>query len=348
MINHSESTIEELWIHHIGRYTDQEGITFSDTSIAIEDESLDEQIKKYFFENFKEPSFYALTFSTGEVEQNPMHQICKEIFNDPSTLSKNAIAISKYLYDHSRHPNIKAGDLLIGFVRDVLIDDELVDALCIFKSENKEAFITLEYDGSKYQLDNVQGIHTEKLDKACIIFNTDQDSGYKICAMDRSNREKEAQFWIQEFLNITPRSDDYHFTKNMIQATKHFIKDRMKPLYDIDKADEAYMMQRSKEYLQNEEEFNQGEYTRKVFKEDAVIQEFEFFREDYKTERKVELADNFAINLDAVKNQSKVFKSVLKLDKNFHVYIHGNKSMIEKGVDDSGRKYYKLFYDEER
>jgi len=37
----------------------------------------------------------------------------------------------------------------------------------------------------------------------------------------------------------------------------------------------------------------------------------------------------------------------LKLDGNFHVYIHGNKDMIERGVDDDGRKYYKLYYEEE-
>jgi hypothetical protein len=38
---------------------------------------------------------------------------------------------------------------------------------------------------------------------------------------------------------------------------------------------------------------------------------------------------------------------VLKLDKNFHIYIHGGRDMIERGVDESGRKYYKIYYNEE-
>jgi hypothetical protein len=49
----------------------------------------------------------------------------------------------------------------------------------------------------------------------------------------------------------------------------------------------------------------------------------------------------------AVKKQQRIYKSVLKLDKNFHIYIHGNTDLIEKGVDMDGRKYYKIYYQEE-
>jgi hypothetical protein len=48
-----------------------------------------------------------------------------------------------------------------------------------------------------------------------------------------------------------------------------------------------------------------------------------------------------------VKKQSRVFKSVLKLDRNFHIYIHGDKDLIERGVEKDGRKYYKIYYREE-
>ena len=61
----------------------------------------------------------------------------------------------------------------------------------------------------------------------------------------------------------------------------------------------------------------------------------------------MELADSFEISAQAVKKQARVFKNVLKLDKNFHIYIHGNREMIEQGVDENGRKYYKIYYEEE-
>jgi len=58
---------------------------------------------------------------------------------------------------------------------------------------------------------------------------------------------------------------------------------------------------------------------------------------------------SFDISRAAVKKQSRVFKSVLKLDKNFHIYIHGNKELIEKGFDDDkSMNYYKVYFKEEQ
>ena len=40
--------------------------------------------------------------------------------------------------------------------------------------------------------------------------------------------------------------------------------------------------------------------------------------------------------------------SVLKLDKNFHIYIHGDKKLIEKGFDDGkAMSFYKVYFKEE-
>jgi len=61
-----------------------------------------------------------------------------------------------------------------------------------------------------------------------------------------------------------------------------------------------------------------------------------------------QIADNFEISAQAVKRQARVFKSVLKLDKNFHIYIHGSRELIEKGYDEAMNKhYYKIYFDEE-
>ena len=55
---------------------------------------------------------------------------------------------------------------------------------------------------------------------------------------------------------------------------------------------------------------------------------------------------NFLKSLEP--KQEKSFKSVLKLDKNFHIYIHGDRQLIEKGTDADGRKFYKVYYDKEK
>lgn len=78
-----------------------------------------------------------------------------------------------------------------------------------------------------------------------------------------------------------------------------------------------------------------------------VIDSFRNFDESYQKYNGLELQPSFEISLQAVKKQARIFKSVLKLDRNFHVYIHGNREWIEQGIDEDGRKYYKLFYQEE-
>ena len=40
------------------------------------------------------------------------------------------------------------------------------------------------------------------------------------------------------------------------------------------------------------------------------------------------------------------YKSIIKLDKNFHIYVHGDRSKIEHGEDDKGR-FYKLYFNAE-
>ena len=61
------------------------------------------------------------------------------------------------------------------------------------------------------------------------------------------------------------------------------------------------------------------------------------------------IADVFEISGNAVKKQQRVYKSVLKLDKNFHIYIHGDRELIEKGFDDGkSMNYYKVYFREEQ
>jgi hypothetical protein len=77
-----------------------------------------------------------------------------------------------------------------------------------------------------------------------------------------------------------------------------------------------------------------------------VIQSFTQYKSDYQKESGLDIADNFTISDSAVKKQARIYKNVIKLDKNFHIYIHGNRDMIEQGNDEKG-KYYKIYYKEE-
>ena len=80
--------------------------------------------------------------------------------------------------------------------------------------------------------------------------------------------------------------------------------------------------------------------------DDEVINSFNAFKTQYEHERDYVLSDDFAINDAAVKKNARLLKSIIKLDKNFHIYVHGDRKKLQQGQDENG-KYYMLYFEEE-
>ena len=79
-----------------------------------------------------------------------------------------------------------------------------------------------------------------------------------------------------------------------------------------------------------------------------LIQSYDTFRTEKSEENNVFQQEEMSISKPAVKKSKKFIRSVIKLDKNFHVYVHGNRDDIDQGFDDNKQKsYYKLYYKEE-
>jgi len=348
MINYREASLNQVAVHFIGNEFENENIILSPKLMDISEEDVYQNLVKYFLSNFKEPEFFTFNQTAGDLELNPIYSFVSNVFEHEENLYEQSIQIANFLFEKSKHHNIKSGELFVFLVKNVLVEDEMVDALGIFKSENKDAFLRMFLnENNEFEPQCDLGTNMAKLDKACIIFNTDKDSGYKIVNIDHSNRYKEAQYWRDDFLNISHRSDDYHHTKNYIQLTKNFVKDRLPSQFDKDKSEQAQTMNRSFEYFSKQEKFDQSEYETRVFKDDQIVEAFQEYKSEFETQKKTTLFNEFDISDYAVKKQSKVFKSVIKLDKNFHIYVHTNQDLIEKGIDEYGRKYYIIYYEDE-
>ena len=91
------------------------------------------------------------------------------------------------------------------------------------------------------------------------------------------------------------------------------------------------------------------EFAIEVMAQPEVIDSFNSFCSDYQQQRDIRIEDNFEISNTAVKKQSRFMKSVIKLDRNFHIYVHGNNQYIRKGYDEeTGMNYYQLFFNAEQ
>ncbi len=287
------------------------------------------------------------TFSNEDFTLNPLFQFAQTIFADNSLLGEVSGSIAKHLYQVSTHPNIKSGDLCIALFDDIAYEDQMIQALGIFKSETKDEFlkITKEYEG--YDISSDIGLSLNKLDKACLIYNIEPENGYVLSVIDRSNGNSEAQYWREAFINSRPLQDEYLKTLSYMNMAQTYISHQIAEEFEVERPDQIDLLNKSAQYFKEKESLSQEEFKNEVLQHEDLIQSFEAYSESYQAEMNVDLSEDFGLSKKAVKKTAKDFKSVLKLDKNFHVYIHGDRTMIERGTDEDGRKYYKLYYEQE-
>ncbi len=256
------------------------------------------------------------------------------------------VSLAKHLYEQSTHPKIKGGEFYTVYFKDYILDGEVVDAIGLFKSENKDTFLKVFPSGEDFEIESQQGININKLDKGCLIFNTERENGYVVAVVDNTNKGVEAQYWMDDFLHIRQRKDEYHNTQNILSLCKNFVKNELPQHFEVSKADQVDLLNKSVKFFKDNENFNMTEFANEVIGQPDIINSFNQFKSSFQQDYDVEIADNFAISESAVKKQARSLKSVIKLDKNFHIYIHGDRELIEQGEDKKG-KFYKVYYQEE-
>jgi hypothetical protein len=347
MFEFSEAQIQGLAIHKVGSKAREGEITLAKTLTQITDNSIAEILKAYFLSPFKQPEFFNFTHE-AELELNEVYSYSQKIFRQPDLLFEQSLNIAKHLYQSSNHPNIKEGELYVAYLTNCVVEGELVDALGLFKSESKDIFLRVYQEGGGFEVEQHQGISIKKLDKGCLIFNTEKEFGYKVVAIDNTNKADEARFWKEIFLMIKPRQDNFYQTNGYMSLCKDFVKEVLYNDSKMDRADQVTLLNKTREYFSKTDVFNQEEFEEKVIHKPEVVEAFRDYKDTYQTDLGCNLKDSFTISIDAAKQAKKYFKSVIKLDKNFHVYIHGGRDRVDKGFDhDKGLNYYTLYFDAE-
>jgi hypothetical protein len=347
MIEAVESIIQSVSVHHVGNASLEQPLKLSDEPLELEQEKIIGLLKTYFLSNFNTPEYYSFTFANQDFTLNPLYKFAAEIFDDPGLLHENSIHIAKQLYDASQHPNIKSGELFVTYFSALSINGQHTEAVGFFKSESKDSYLKLKSYSNQYDIASDEGINVKRLDKGCLILNIERDSGFKVLIVDNSNRI-DTQFWKQGFLNLAPWSDAYHHTQQYMSMTREFVANQVSEEFNVSKADQIDLLNRSVNFFKNNEQFSQAEFETEVLGDAKVIESFRNYGKNFMANADLDIEDSFEISAHAVKQQARVFKSVLKLDKNFHIYIHGDRQLIEKGFDESvGKHFYKIYFDHE-
>ncbi|MBN1182042.1 MAG: nucleoid-associated protein [Bacteroidales bacterium] len=340
-----ESVLDRLIIHKVGNKAAEENYYLAREETTTDDE-LKDLLTHYFLSAFKSEELYHF-YHDSNLDLNEVYSFVSGIFNDPESLPENSVSLAKYLYNQSVHPQIKGGEFYVVYFKDCTYDGETMDAVGLFKSENKVTYLAVEQGKDGFDIEQREGININKLDKGCVIFNTEKQNGYIITIVDNTNKGYEAQYWKDDFLNVLIINNEFQQTNQFLGIAKRFVTEKLPDTFEVTKADQIDMLNRSVQYFKTHEQFEKNDFEKEVFQDNNVIDSFRDFDSSFRMDNEVELSDRFDISPQAVKKQARVFKSVLKLDRNFHIYIHGNRNLIEQGIDENGRKFYKIYYKEE-
>ncbi len=330
--------------HRVGNKINQESLLLAQEELNLS-EDMKELLEDYFLKSFKSEEQFQF-YSDTYLANNVVYGAVSEIFEDPEKFLWESETIAKHLYDITENPRVQNGELFIVYFEGEQAEGQKIDKIGIFKTEKREPFLKIFPEGASFEIEKDFGIGLAKIDKAALIYNNDKEEGYVVSAID-NNKNGDMYYWFEDFLKVKQRENDYFQTQETLSVYKEFITKQLPQEFEVSKADQADFLNKSIEFFKEKEQFEFEDFTNTVLEDANVIESFVNFKTDYEQDMQVNIAEEFPINESAVKKQSRGFKSIIKLDKNFHIYIHGDRKMIEQGEDDKG-KYYRLYYEDEK
>lgn len=345
MINLYSTHIASLSLHRVGNKSRNEGYFLSSETFKIEDELMP-LLKEFFLKPFREKEENYFHFShEADLEFHEMYQFVSSIFNNPGDIHKLSKRITAHLYNQSEHPHIKSGEVFIAYLENVQLDNEKMDAIGIFKSELKTDFLQFKEEG--YQLHAIlkQGINLNKLDKGCLVFNTQKEDGFKVLSVD-SNRY-DTRYWLENFLGIEALADENFYTKKYLKFCQDFAKDVVLPAED--KKEEVMFMNRAVNHFAKNDNFEESAFLHEVIDNPDLIPEFRHYKAERAPKYKIEDLTSFPIANNAVAEARKRIKNIIQLDTNIQIKLdfinpESAEKFVEKGWDEERQMYYYLVY----
>jgi hypothetical protein len=345
MLNLYNTHIETLSIHRVGNKSRNESQFLSGQPFNLTDEIVP-LMKEYFFRPFREKEENYFQFAHEvDLDYNEMFQFASEVFAYPTSLHEVSKKITNHLFEQSNHPHIKNGEVYVTYLTNVNIDNNVVDAIGIFKSEVQTDFLQFEERGTTLEMILQQGINLSKLDKGCLIFNYKKEEGYKILSVD-SNRY-DARYWLEHFLSVDAFQDENFITKKYLKFCQGFAKDVVFPAED--KKQEVMFMNRSVNYFAKNDQFEESNFLNEVMDNPDLIPEFRSYKVDKGEKYSIEDVTTFPIANSAVSDARKSIKNVINLDTHIQIKMdfinpESAEKFVEKGWDEEKQMYYYLVY----
>lgn len=343
----TDANLERIGVHYTGNKQNGGGLLLSKQEQRLSDD-LKARMREALLQRFTNcHERYSFTHASS-LEFNEVYSHARALFADRSYFYEQSVNIARHLFESSLHPKIKPGELYVGLFNSILDDEDSLEAIGLFKAETKSLFADLVPGDEDLDLQLKEGVELARIDKGCLILNREEEKGFELLIYDSNGKGEEAQYWKDKFLGVLIRQNEFLRTQEFLTLTKNFVTQKMPDEFEVSKTEQIDILNRSMDYFKTHGNFDRQEFESEVLHHDDLIRSFRNFDEQNRRDNDLETVGEFGISPQAVKRQARVFKSVIKLDKNFHIYVHGNRELIEKGYDEALQKhYYKIYFDQE-
>lgn len=348
MVDYSAINIDKLIIHKVGNKSKKIENQTSSKLCYINDD-LSTNLINYFFTPFSKEIEVNKLHHHADLKLNDLYSYVDKLFNKNANFLEISTNILSHLYEQSEHPHIKTGEVMIAQFSDIIFDDKLTNAIGIFKIERRQRYFKFTDDQKSLGINVNEGVSSKKLDKGCLIIDIEANDGYRVLSVDNNNYDTE--YWKNKFLKVEYVKDFFYKTANYVDFVKSFSQDVLEQ--NKGKDEQIAFLNKSMNYLSDNEDFNIDEFANEIFEEPNQRKEFFDYKNQFEKDKETEVHDSFEISQNSVKAKKRSIKSLIMLDTNIQIKLdsndpEANQQFIEKGFDKvRGMKYYKVYFNTE-
>ncbi|MGK0254792.1 MAG: hypothetical protein ACI9OE_002303 [Mariniflexile sp.] len=348
MISRKNASISKFIIHKVGNKFNDTKNAFSEKLVDFDEASYDLMLPFLLRPFGSVVQSYRFNHHAN-ISLNEINSYSAQIFNDDDAFIEVSKHIVTHLYEQSTSANIKTGDVLIVMFEGIEFREITTNAIGVFKIENKVEFFQTYLENKSYDVLVQKGISSKKVDKGCLILNQSDTEGPIILSVD--NNSYDAQYWINQFLNIKYADDANNHTKQYIELCKEFSTEILKTTYGAQ--EQNTFLAKTIDFFKENEAVNVERFKDEIFEEDKHKLLFDNYKKTFEEEQNIVLRNQFDVAESVVTKEKKKFKTDIKLDTNIQIKLdidapEASSEYLERGYDDEKKMhYYKVFFNVE-
>jgi len=348
MISRKNASISKFIIHKVGNKFNDSKNTFSENLVDFDEASYDLMLP-FLLKPFTS-AVQSFRFNHhADISLNEINSYTEQIFKDDDAFIDVSKNIVTHLYEKSSSSQIKTGDVLIAQFEGIEYDEMTINAIGIFKIENRVEFFQTFLENKSYDVLVQKGINSRKIDKGCLVLNTNDTQGPIVFSADNNNYD--AQYWTNQFLNIKYADDYRQHTQDYLELCKDFSTEVLKTSYG--NQEQNTFLAKTIDYFKENEVVNVEGFKDDVFEDDKHKSLFEDYKKTFESELDIVIRNQFDVSEAVVKKEKKKIRTEIKLDTNIQIKLDidapdASAEYLERGYDEEKKMhYYKVFFNVE-